>query len=102
MKMFLEAHEQEMLVGSDPGLVAEKLEELYLSLPWTLRDKLESLSVADIYEEFRKSEPQVVDRILAGAKESEDRQKWCLEFWSMMKGEEEEEEVEEPEPAAEA
>jgi hypothetical protein len=84
---FLVAHEQEMLIGSDPVLVADKLYEVYAMLPLTLRAKIEASDTASIYEVLRPYNVEVVDRILAAVDEdkTESRKKHCEEFWEAIK-----------------
>ena len=101
---FLLAHEQELLVGSDPAWIVEKLDELWASLPQTLRFKLEHSDVATIYEELRNYDVETVDRILEAVKKDESGalKKWAEEFWTEMKlppsdEDDEEEGDEEPE-----
>lgn len=82
-----------MLVGSDPLWVAEKLDELWLSLPGPLREKIESFEVDKIYETLREYQPEIVDRILKSVAEDAAgaQKKWCLEFWEEIKNPDEEE-----------
>lgn len=113
VSLFLVAQEQEMLVGSDPVWAADKLDEVWASLPDPLRVKLEGLEIDRIYDELKSIAPEIVDRILKEVAEDEsgNRKQWCLLFWDAMKtppeyeeGEEEEgeeeEEVREPEEEA--
>jgi hypothetical protein len=97
IEAFLVAHEQEMLVGSDPVAVADKLYELYLLLPLPLRAKIESSETAAIYEALREHSAEIVDRILAAvaADATGNFRKFCEDFWAAIKSPEEEEEEEE-------
>jgi hypothetical protein len=99
---FVTIHEQEMKVGSDPAFVIEQMDELISSLPSDLTTKLDELSVADIYEELKKHQPEIVNRILAVCASDPKKMEWCEEFWNIYQNPEEEEEEgkEEPEAAA--
>lgn len=100
---FVSIHEQEMKVGSDPAFVIEQMEELISSLPAELTEKLDRLPVADIYEELKKYQPEVVARILAVCSADQKKMEWCEEFWNIYQNPEVEdgpEETEEPEAAA--
>jgi hypothetical protein len=100
---FVSIHEQEMKVGSDPAFVIEQMEELISSLPAELTEKLDRLPVADIYEELKKYQPEVVARILAVCSADPKKMEWCEEFWNIYQNPEVEdgpEETEEPEAAA--
>jgi hypothetical protein len=103
IEAFLIAHEQEMLVGSDPVAVADKLYELYLLLPLPLRAKIESSETAAIYEALRAESATIVDRILAAvaADATGNFRKFCEDFWAAIKSPEEEEEEEEEEATEE-
>lgn len=102
VKMILLAQEEEMQVGSEPGLVAEKLEEAWLLLPETLRVKLEPLPLDRVYEILREYEAEIVDRILAEVKKDESgaHKKWCIAFWAELRRpvEEEEDDDDDDEP----
>jgi hypothetical protein len=104
IEAFLIAHEQEMLVGSDPVAVADKLYELYLLLPLPLRAKIESSETAAIYEALRGESAAIVDRILAAvaADTTGNFRKFCEDFWAAIKSPEEEEAAEEGNGEAES
>jgi hypothetical protein len=97
IEAFLVAHEQEMLIGSDPVAVADKLYELYLLLPLPLRAKIESSDTAAIYEALRGESAAIVDRILAAvaADTTGNLRKFCEDFWAAIKTPDEDEEEEE-------
>jgi len=103
IEAFLLGAEQEALIGSDPDLVAENLEEMYCFLPQTLRFKLGKLDVGDTFAALRDYCPEIVDRILeaVGKDETGEQRKFFEAFWDFIKnppeeeGEEEEEEEEE-------
>lgn len=86
VRVFLQSHEQEMLIGSDPSFIAEKLDELYLSLPSALRNKIEKLDVAGVYDALREVDAVTVDRILAAvAKDESGAMKiWATQFWDFV------------------
>jgi hypothetical protein len=87
VRLFLLTHEQEMLIESDPFFVVEKLAELWLSFPTTLRDKLIALPIDKVYEALREYEPEIVDRVLVSVSEDKEgaRKKWCEAFWEVLK-----------------
>jgi hypothetical protein len=92
VRIFLIAHERQMLLNNDPTLLIEDegFEKLMRSLPITLQESLETLAVADIYEELKKYDPEMVDRILKAASSNEKMMSWCQDFWTAFQGEEEE------------
>lgn len=87
VRLFLLTHEQEMLIESDPLFVVEKLAELWMSFPTSLREKLVALTVDKIYETLHEYEAEIVDRILVSVSEDKEgkRKKWALEFWEEIK-----------------
>lgn len=115
VSLFLVAQEQEMLVGSDPVWAADKLDEVWASLPDPLRVKLEGLEIDRIYDELKSIAPVIVERILkaVGEDKTNARKQWCHLFWDAVKtppedeegeegeGEEPEEESKEPEESEE-
>jgi len=113
VQAFVKVHEQEMLVGSNPAAVVEKIDELFAFLPADLRDKIEAeeAEAGDIYDALRVYAPEEVARILAAveADKAGKFKAWCIDFWmAYQPGDEEEEEPDdegpdegddEPEPA---
>jgi hypothetical protein len=97
VRAFLVTHEQELLVESDPGFVVEKLEELWLALPASVREKIEAATATDdlhtVYEVLGSLDEEVTARILktVGDDTTGKRKEWCREFWKMIAGPEEEE-----------
>lgn len=91
--MFLSSHEQELLIGSDPSVIADKLYELYAMLPIDLRRRIEQSDVAAIYEALNERCPEIVSRILQAVKDDTTgaRKAWCEEFWRVIKTPPEEE-----------
>ena len=79
----LTAQEQEMLIGSDPVWLANKLDDLWVALPETLRKELEAKGIGEVYKRLRDFCPDLVDRILKSVEEEAagDRKKWCLKHW---------------------
>jgi hypothetical protein len=84
---FLAAHEQEMLIGSDAALVAEKLDELYAMLPLPLRTKIEFSDTATIYDALHEISGELVDRILKAVADDTTgaRKDHCESFWVAIK-----------------
>ncbi len=92
--LFLLSHEQELIVGSDPGFVAEKLEEVWNSLPRDMTDTIINLPIDKKYDTLKQHSPEIVDRILTrvAADASGKLKTWCEDFWDAMVEEEPEEE----------
>lgn len=96
VKTFLGAIEEESLVGSAPVAVANRLDELYLLLPETLRFKFRAMDTAAIFETLRAECPEIVERILAAVTDDKSMalQRWYEEFWDEMARPSEDEEEE--------
>jgi hypothetical protein len=99
VRILLIAHERQMHLNNDPTLLLEDdgFDKLMRNLPVTLQDSLSTLVVADIYEELKKYDPEMVDRILKAAASNEKMMSWCQDFWTSFQSEEEE--APEPEPS---
>lgn len=87
VEAFLVAQEQEMLIGSDPVLMAEKLEELYMTLPLPLRHRVENGDTAATYDALGDFNALLVKRILDAVNkdETETLKLWCERFWQEIK-----------------
>jgi hypothetical protein len=98
MRAFLITHEQELLVESDPGFVVEKLEELWLALPASVREKIEEATKTNdlhtVYAVLGSLDEEATSRILKLVADDTTgkKRKWCEDFWASMAGPEEEEE----------
>lgn len=93
VRILLIAHERQMHLNNDPTLLIEDegFDKLIRSLPGSLQEKLDTLNVADIYEELKQYDPEMVDRILKSAASNEKMMSWCQEFWTAFQGVEDEE-----------
>jgi hypothetical protein len=100
VQAFLTLNEQEMLVGSDEAWAVEKLDELWASFPQILRAKLLTLPVDKIYEELKRFDTEIVDRILAAVADDKtgSLKNWCLTFWDILKTPPEDEEEDDGRP----
>jgi hypothetical protein len=85
--MFLKATEQEAHIGSDPAFIVEKLEDLYLSLPGPLREKLDTASIADVYKILHGYDAESVDRLFKAINADKEGRikKWVIEFWEILR-----------------
>lgn len=96
VSVFLKAIEQEAYIGSDPGFIVEKLEDLYLSLPSTLREKLDAAHVADVYKTLAGYDPESVNRLFKeinhNKEEGQRIKKWIVDFWDILRSPPEEDE----------
>lgn len=104
--MFLLAMEEEMLIESDPVLMAEKSQEIYLALPLSLRRKVEETTdddpprdekMLELFGMLKEISPDVVARIGETIMASEENQEWLKAFLYACSHEDEEEEAEETE-----
>jgi hypothetical protein len=100
VRIFLIAHERQMHLNNDPMLLIEDegFDKLMRGLPIALQESLDTLAVADIYEELKKYDPEMVDRVLKAASANEKMMSWCRDFWTAFQGEEEEAPEGEPTP----
>lgn len=116
LDIFLLAMEEEMLVESDPVLMAGKCQEIYLTLPASLRKKVEEATdddppsdekMLELFAKLKEISPEMVDRIGLTIMEYEDNQEWLKAFLFACshededddEGEEEGEEETAPAPA---
>ena len=89
VEAFLLAAEEEMLAESDPVLMAEKSEELYLCLPKSLRASVEDVMKDDppkeekfitLFGSLKEICPEVTERIASVLMEADDKQEWMKDF----------------------
>lgn len=107
VRAFLVTHEQELLVESDPGFVVEKLEELWLALPASVREKIEEATATNdlhtVYNVLGGIDEEVTARILkaVGDDTTGKKKEWCEEFWTEIAGpddDDNDDDTPEPEP----
>lgn len=89
VEAFLLAAEEEMLAESDPVLMAEKCEELYLTLPKSIRAKIEEAGgdqppqdekLLAVFMALKESAPEVTERIVTAIMADPDKQAWVKDF----------------------
>lgn len=89
VESFLLATEEELLAESDPSLVAEAIEEIYLSVPKGIRAAIEDAAKDDpiqdekliaLFSTLKELCPEITERIAAALMEDTEKAEWMKDF----------------------